>query len=102
MVASNNEFELGDEGERVLPHKTGGYRVTSGDTFDPRFGPTPALLGLVGRHHASTAKDCKFSRVAIDGGNRKRLHGRHATIITHDAGEGVQQRALAVGAGAVT
>ena len=65
------------------------------------FGPAPAFLGLLCGHQPRAAQHGEVGRMAIGRAGGERLHRRDRGVVAHDADEGVQERALAVRAGAI-
>lgn len=100
-LPADQQLELRDVLEEVLPHEARGHLVAAGQRFDARLGPAAALLGLDGAHQAGAAQHGELGRVPLDCAVGEGLDRRRSGVVAEDTGYGVDEDALAVGAGAV-
>ena len=101
VVTADEQLELRGEVEEVLPHEPGGDLVAAGECFDLGFVPAPAFLSFLCNDQAGAVELGEIGRVAFGIAGEERRHIGDGGVVAEDGGDGIDERAFAVGAGAV-
>src|SRR6266446_10564858 len=101
MVAGDDQFELGNEVEKVLAHEASCHLIATRRTLDLGFGPSPALFRLGRRYHPGTVKSGKIGRVTLTLAFGERLDRRRPMVIANDPGGSFEKLRFSIRAGTV-
>ena len=101
VIAGDEQLELRAVGEEVLAHEAGADRVAAGECLDAGFRPVTAFLGFLGRHQPGAAQCGEVGGVPIVLRGGEGLHAGDRRVAAQQAGESVEEHALAVASGAV-
>src|SRR5579863_4188824 len=82
MIAGDDQFELRNELEKILPHEPGCDPVATCKRLDPAFSPTPSFFGFDRRDHASPTKAGEVCGVTISHTRDEGFDRRSAVVLT--------------------
>src|SRR6185437_3050448 len=102
MIADDHQLKLRGVLEEILAHESRRDFVAARQRLDLRLSPMPTLLCFMGADQARTTQTCEIGRMPVAVGGNERLHRRGGRVVAHNAGNAVDEDALAVCSGTIT